>query len=80
MGSKDALARASEATHPREAIEVYAERVDRLANTGGNSAYAEAAKLIARMATLRSAAEQATYVSTLKARFGRKYNFMKLLE
>ncbi len=79
MGVKEALARTSEATHPREVVDVYAERVDQLANAGGNQAYAEAAKLIARMATLRSAAEQTAYVAPLKERFGRKRNLMKLL-
>jgi uncharacterized Zn finger protein len=76
---KDELAEASEATHPHEALEVYAERVIGLVNSGGNSAYAEAAELIAHMATLRGKKEQADYVLTLKARFDRKRNFMKLL-
>ena len=31
------------------------------------------------MAALRGADEQAAYVAALKARFGRKRNFMKLL-
>ena len=70
------LARASEAAHPREALEVYAERVEQLVR---NSGYAEAAKLIARMARLRNAAEQSAYVAELKSRFVRKRNFMKLL-
>lgn len=78
-GLKENLAQASEATHPREAIETYAERVDQLANTGGNPAYAEAAALVARMAALRDAAGQAAYVAALKARFGRKRNLMMLL-
>ncbi len=76
MGAKEALARTSEATHPREVVDVYAERVDQFANAGGNQAYAEAAKLIARMATFRGAAEQAAYVAALKERFGRKRNLM----
>jgi len=79
MGLKDALARASETTHPREALAAYAERVDQLANAGGDPAYADAAKLIARMAALRNAGEQAAYVAALKARFGRRRNFMKVL-
>ena len=79
VGSRDALARASESTHPREALEVYAERVDQLAKAGSNPAYSEAATLIARMAALRSAAEQAAYVAALKVRFRLKRNFMKLL-
>jgi tetratricopeptide (TPR) repeat protein len=79
IGVKEALARASEATQPREALAVYIERVDQLANAGGNPAYAEAAKLIGRMVALQSAAEQAAYVAALEVRFGRKRNFMKLL-
>ena len=78
-GVKEKLAQASEATHPREALETYAQRVDRLANSGGNRAYAEAAALVARMAALRDGTDQAAYVAALKARFGRKRNFMMLL-
>lgn len=76
---KEALARASEEIHPREALEVYAERVRQLAQAGTGSDYAEAAKLVARMAGLWSAAEQAAYVGQLKERFGRRRNLMKLL-
>ena len=76
---KEGLARESEADHPHEALEVYARRVDELANGGGNRAYKEAAGLIARMGRLRAAAEQAAYVATLKERFGRRRNFVKLL-
>jgi len=79
IGAREALAQASEATHAREALEVYAEQVEALAEGGGNPAYAEAAALIARMAGLRGAAEQQTYVIGVKARFGRKRNFMALL-
>lgn len=80
MSAREALARASEASHPRQAIAVYAERIDMLVDGGGNSAYAEAAKLLTKMAALRSTAEQDSHVAALKARFGRKRNFMKLLE
>ena len=76
---KEALAEASAATHPREALEVYAERVGQLIGNGSNQAYAEAVALIARMATLRSAAEHTAYLAEIKTRFGRKRNFMKLL-
>ena len=76
---KEGLARESEAGHPREALEVYAERVDELANGGGNRAYEEAARLIARMGPLRPPLEQTAYVSTVKERFGRRRNFVKLL-
>jgi uncharacterized Zn finger protein len=74
------LARESEADHPREALEVYARRVDELANSGANRAYEEAAGLVARMGRLRDAAEQAAYLAALKARFGRRRNLMKLLD
>lgn len=79
IGFKEKLAQASEATHPREVLETYGERVDQLATIGGNPAYAEAAALVARMAAIRDGAEQAAYVAALKARFGRKRNFMMLL-
>jgi hypothetical protein len=48
-------------------------------NAGGNDAYAEAARLIGRMAALRAPSEQASYVESLKMRHGRKRNFMKVL-
>jgi tetratricopeptide (TPR) repeat protein len=76
---KEALARASEATHAAEALAVYAERVDALARVGGNLGYEEAIALIARMRALRGAAEHAAYLEEVKARHGRKRNFMKLL-
>jgi hypothetical protein len=79
FGARVALADASKAGYPREALEVYAERINQFVSTGGNHAYAEAAKLIARMAALQSAAEQAAYVATLKARHRQKRNFMKVL-
>lgn len=73
------LAGKSEATHPRETLEVYSQRVEQLANGGGNEAYKEAAKLISRMTALQSRTEQANYVADLKMRHGRKRNFMKLV-
>ena len=76
---KASLARESEADHPREALDVYAERVDELANEGGNRAYEEAAGFVVRMGRLRAPAEQTAYVATLKERFSRRRNFMKLL-
>ncbi|MFZ0600335.1 MAG: DUF6880 family protein [Roseiarcus sp.] len=79
LAVKERLARESEADHPREALEVYARRVDELANAGGNRAYEEAAGLIARMGALHAGAEQAAYVATLKERFGRRRNFVKFL-
>ena len=78
-GVGKALARASEASHPQEAVEVYTAHVNDLINTGGNPAYAEAVKIIARMAPLRRAGDHAAYLAGLKVRFGRKRNLMKLL-
>lgn len=76
---KEALAMASEAAHPGEALAVYAARVDLLVTLGGNDNYEEACRLIARMAGLREPALQAAYVGDLNARFKAKRNFVKLL-
>lgn len=75
----EALAMASEQSHPRRALAVYADQVESLAQAGGNPAYQEAAALVARMARLRTDAEQADYLAGLKSRHGRKRNLMKLL-
>lgn len=79
MPLRERLARASEATHPVEALETYAARVGQLVESGGSHAYAEAADLIGRMAGLHGAAEQTAYIAELKGRFGRRRNFIKLL-
>lgn len=76
---QETLARASEATHPKEALAVYAARIDQLVSAGGNPNYKEACALVTRMGTLRGAAEQAAHVLELKTRFKAKRNFMKLL-
>jgi hypothetical protein len=76
---QETLARASEATHPKEALAVYAARIDQLVLAGGNPNYEEAYALLARMAPLRVAADQAAHVLALKTRFKAKRNFMKLL-
>jgi uncharacterized Zn finger protein len=78
FGVRITLADASKARHPREALEVYAERVNQFVSTGGNHAYGEAAKIIARMAALQSEAKQVAYVATRKERHRQKRNFMKL--
>ncbi|CAA7621820.1 conserved hypothetical protein [Magnetospirillum sp. LM-5] len=78
-GLQETLARASEATHPKQALAVYGARIDQLVSAGGNPNYEEACALLTRMATLRDAAEQAAHVLDLKARFKAKRNFMKLL-
>jgi SWIM zinc finger len=76
VGSKEQLARATEKTHPDEAIKVHEESVEHLATNGS---YTEAVKLVARMAKLRGVNEQAKYLIALKERHKRKRNFMKLL-
>lgn len=76
---REELAMASEASHPKEALEVYAARVDQLVSNGGNGNYDDACRLVARMGALRAATEQADYLAALRARFKSKRNFMKLL-
>ena len=76
---EEELARASEVTHPARAIEAYTACVDEFVNSGTASAYENAAKLVRRIAKLRSSGEQLAYVEALKLRFGRKPNFVKLL-
>lgn len=80
VGLKDELAGECEATHPREVLEVYTQRVDQLVNAGGGSNYEQAGKLVAKMAKLRARGEQVAYVLGLKQRFGRRRNFIQLLE
>ncbi|MBF0247222.1 MAG: SWIM zinc finger family protein [Alphaproteobacteria bacterium] len=75
----EALAMAGEASHPREALKVYAAGIDRRVSTGGNANYDEACRLLARMAPLRGQDEHAAHIADLKARFKAKRNFMKLL-
>jgi hypothetical protein len=70
------LARATEKTHSREALETYEQSVEQLVNT---SSYDEAAKLVARMVKLRGRTEQTDYLVALKERHRRKRNFTKLL-
>ncbi|MCX7361543.1 MAG: SWIM zinc finger family protein [Alphaproteobacteria bacterium] len=74
--SRQDLAKASEATHPVEALAVYAEEIEQLVLV---SRYEDAVRLIRRMARLRSAAEQSSYVADIKERHRRKYKFMKML-
>lgn len=73
------LAQATETTHGQDAVVIYVRKVEQLVEAGGNPAYEEAAQLIRRIASLQGKVEQAKYVASLKSRFGRKRNFMKLL-
>ena len=74
-----ALAERSEARHPGEALAVYTTRVDELVFAGGNGNYEEACRLIAGMARLRSAEDQAGHAGRLRVRFKTKRNFIKIL-
>jgi SWIM zinc finger len=74
---KQTLVEATDTKYPREALEFYAAQVEQLAGAG---IYADAGKLIGRMAKLRKAPEHAAFVADLKVRHARKRNFMKLLE
>lgn len=76
---QEALALASETSHPTEALKVYAALIEQLVSTGGNDNYQHASQLVTRMGGLRGATEQANYVAALKTRFKAKRNFMKLL-
>ena len=76
---QESLARVSEATHPHQALRVYVDRIDRLVEGGGDDAYAKAAGLITRAAALQGAEAHTRYVLSIRQRFGRKRNFMKLL-
>lgn len=78
-GLKEALAMDSEASHPGDALAIYAARIDQLVSAGGNANYDEACRLLARMATLRDPSEHAAHVADLRIRFKAKRNFMKLL-
>ncbi len=73
---RQALADASKTSHPGKALAVYAKLVEDHAQFGR---YEDAVQLVKRMAGLRDAAEQATYVADLTERHKRKRNFMKLL-
>ena len=78
---RHSLAEASEDGHPREALGVHVERVERLLQFGSH--YEEACALIARIQALRERlgerAQHATYVADLALRYKRRRNFIKLL-
>lgn len=74
--TKQALVEATDVQYPREALEFYTAQVEQLASAG---VYDEVAELIAKMARLRSATEQASFVVDFKARHGRKRSLMTRL-
>jgi len=77
------LAQLREKEHPADAIGVYQARVAPIVERTSNNAYVEAVRLIKRIGQLMKGLgkdqEFAEYVSSLKANYQRKRNFMKLL-
>jgi uncharacterized Zn finger protein len=73
------LAGKSEKSHQAEVIAVYRQHVESLVRMGGNRSYEEAARTIARMADLQTAAAHAGYLDDLRTRHKAKRNFIKLL-
>jgi tetratricopeptide (TPR) repeat protein len=73
------LAEKSGKAHQTEAIAVYRQHVESLVRIGGSRSYEEAARTIARMADLQTAAVHAAYIDDLRTRHKPKRNFIKLL-
>ena len=80
----ESLAKASEKTHPSEALTAYARRVDRLISLGGQGNYEGACRIIARMQAIRKRlgqnSDHTAYLADLKSRHKAKRNFMKLVQ
>lgn len=81
---REALAKASEKTHPSEVLETYALRVDRLVSLGGQDNYVDARRIVARMQAIRKRLDQnsehAAYLADLTSHHKAKRNFMKLVQ
>jgi len=79
-----ALAGLLEATRPDDAVDLYRRVVPRLVGATDNAAYAEAIKLIRKVARLLGAQQQTRqlgdYLAELRTRFKPKRNFIKLLD
>jgi uncharacterized Zn finger protein len=77
------LAKLREKDYPADAITIYQARVDPIVEQTNNRAYREAILLIKKIRELmkRSGREKefVQYVSSLKAKYNRKRNFMKML-
>jgi len=78
------LAQLREKEHPADAVAVYRAQVESTVERTNNQAYREAIHLIKRIRqlarSLGNEKEFAEYVSSLKARFKAKRNFIKLLD
>lgn len=80
----ESLAKASEKTHPTEALAAYAVRVDRMVSLGGQGNYENACGIIARMQAIRKRlgqnSDHAAYLADLNSRHKAKRNFVKLVQ
>ena len=78
------LANKREKGHPKDAIAVYREHIGPIVEQTNNEAYAEAAGLLRRVEKLmKRLGEQAVfqqYLNSVRTKYKRKRNFMKLLE
>jgi uncharacterized Zn finger protein len=72
------LAKASEASHPREAAAVYRRQIEALVSRGGGD-YTLAKSLIDRLAKLAPGGAHTAFVADLLARHRAKRNFVKLM-
>jgi uncharacterized Zn finger protein len=79
----DELAEASEHSHPAEALQTYADRVERMVRLGGQGNYELACRILGRMRRVREGigetAQHAAYLEDMKSCHKAKRNFMKLL-
>jgi uncharacterized Zn finger protein len=78
------LAGRREEEHPQEALDIYRSRVEPLVEQTNNAAYEEAYRLLVKvqnlMRRLDRQKEFEEYLQTLRIRYKRKRNFMKLLK
>jgi len=78
------LAQLRETTHVEDSLRIYEESVHRLVDQTNNSAYEEAFQHVLRIQRLLVGNDRPgqflTYVTALRGEFGRKRNFMRLLD
>ena len=78
------LAKASEQSHPREALSAYARGAEQLVRLGGQDAYKKASKIIAHMRQISdrigAKADHTAFLAEFIGRHKAKRNLMKLLQ
>jgi tetratricopeptide (TPR) repeat protein len=79
QAAAERLARATELSHPADAIRAYTLAIDEAVKSGTHQGYHHAAALLNRLASMRSAGQQALHIHHLRKVFKRKRNFMALL-